>query len=271
MGKYFLVNPKAGTTDKGLLGELMMGKAMTKLKAEDKKDEEELSQLSQKDNLKHIQGRVVLKIDMDGKDYHVFESGLRIERKRRFDNLNQREVSPVNAIVISGENIKEGAEILIHPNAVHDSNRIFDYKDSNDNIRYYSIHNEMCFAWHDGEDWQPIYPYEFALRVFKPYEGLIAGIEPTQLKDTLFVTSGMLQGKVCKTLKACDYEIVFQDKNGREGNLIRFRPFGHPEKKMEEEAIAELHDVTEKVLSGKFLVGISLSDAKPLKENVPLH
>src|SRR6185503_9871552 len=254
MGKYFLVNPNIKATDKGLLGELMMEKAMTKLNAEDKKDEEELAQLLQKDNLKYIQGRVVIKIDMDSKDFHVFESGMRIERKRRFDNLNQREVSPVNAIVISGENIQEGAEILIHPNAVHDSNRIFDYKDYNDNIRYYSIHTEMCFAWHDGQEWKAIYPYEFALRVFIPYEGKIQGIEPRQLIDTLFVTSGTLAGNAVKILKACDYEIVFMDKNGREGNLIRFRPFGHPEKKMEEEAVAELHDVTEKVLSGKYLI-----------------
>jgi len=69
----------------------------------------------------------------------------------------------------------------------------------------------MCFAWHDGKDWQPLKPFDFALRIFKPYKGAIQGIEPTLINDTLFVTSGELKGKAVKTIKASDYQIVFQN------------------------------------------------------------
>lgn len=225
--------------------------------------------ISQADNLKHVYGRVVVKIDEQYKNSWKFADGTQIRYERGFNNFNRRQTSPTNAIVISGENIPAGVEILVHPNAVHDSNRIFNYKDSNDDIKYYSIHTDMCFAWYDGERYQPIPPYEFALRVFKPYEGKLEGIQPEQMKDTLYVTSGQLKGKVVSTLKACDYEVVYQNKDLREGNLIRFRPMGDKEKQREEEAVAVLEHVTEKVLQGGYLVGISLSDAKPLQQYVP--
>ena len=66
-----------------------------------------------------------------------------------------------------------------------------------------------------------------------------------------------------KTLVACDYQIIYQGKNGREENLIRFRPMGDPKNKREEEAIAILNDETKKVLSGEYLIGFTTSDAKP--------
>jgi hypothetical protein len=263
MGKYFLVNPnpehdsERANSTRIKNEELFRDDYSRLLKTRE-------SSLYEEDNLRHIEGRVIVKIDMDSKDSWTFESGLKIEYKRKFNNFNQRETSPVNAIVISGEGMIKDSEILIHPNAIHDSNRIFDYKDSNDNIRYYSIHNDMCFAWHDGNEWQPIKPYEFALRVFKPYEGKLEGIEPTQLKNILFVTSGELKGNVVHTLVACDYQIVFQGKNGREDNLIRFRPFGDEKNKREEEAVAVLHGITDRVLSGEYLIGHSVSDAKKI-------
>ncbi len=230
-----------------------------------RKIENEAQKLQGEDNLIHVEGKVVIKIDMDSKDSWTFQNGMKIEYRRRFNNLNVRETSPVNAITISGENINKGAEILIHPNAVQDSYRIFDYKDSVDTIRYYSIPIDMCFAWHDGNDWCPLPPYAFALNVYKPYEGILTGIEPTQLKDTLFVLTGELQNKVVKTIPFSSYIIVFQGKNGREQQIIRFRPFGDEKNGREEEAVAVLNDVTEKVLKGMFIVGISISDAKKIK------
>lgn len=224
-----------------------------------------IEKIAQDDNLFHVEGRVVIKIDIDSKDSWTFADGTKIEYKRRFNTFNQREASPVNAIVISGEDMLSNSEILIHPNAVHDSNRIFNYKDSNDSVRYYSIPTDMCFAWHDGKDWQPLKPFDFALNVFKPYQGKIAGIEPTQLKDTLYVLTGELAGNVVKTIPFSAYVIVFQDKNGKEGQLLRFRPFGDEKTKREEEAVALLHDETEAVNNGKLLVGIGLSDAKTLR------
>lgn len=262
MSKFFVVNPVSETQNKTLLNELRQELEVKRNTIFTNTRTEIQNQLLTEDNLKHTEGRVIVKIDIDSKDSWTFENGQKIEYKRRFNNFNQRETQPVNCIVISGEGIKKGAEILIHPNGLHDANRIFDYKDSIDTIRYYSILDEMCYAWFDGEEWQPIKPYDFALRVFKPYDGVITNIEPELVKDVLFVTTGEFKNKVVKTLVACDYEIVFQGRNGREQSLIRFRPSGDPKTKREEEAIAIHEDITEAVLEGKYLVGYKISDAK---------
>jgi len=263
MAKHFVVNPNVESVGK---------EAATAAAARDQKilkDSELLSrernakQLAEYDDLVHVEGRVIIKVDMDYKNSHTFADGTVIRREREFNEFNRNITQPVNAVVISGEDMLKGSEILIHQNGAQDSYRIFDYNDENEKVKYYSIAHEHCFAWHDGKRWLPLPPYDFALRVFKPYVGVLQDIEPTQLKDTLFVTTGELAGNVVKTLIACDYQIIFNDKDGREGNLIRFRPFGCKRSQREEEALAILGDETEKVLSGEYLVGITISDAKP--------
>jgi hypothetical protein len=219
--------------------------------------------------LNYVPGRVIVSVDLEAKNWHTFENGTKIRRERQFNELNRRITEPTNAVVISGENLSPGSHILIHPNAPSDTNQIHNYRQlsgevTGSDIRYYSIPEEMCFAWHSGQQWETIAPYQTALRVFVPYPGVIQGVEPTMLKDTLYVTSGNLKGMVVATLKACDYQIVFQDTNGREGNLIRFRPEGDEKASREPEAIAILRDETMKVNSGEYLVGISISDAKPI-------
>src|ERR1700733_3735275 len=124
----------------------------------------------------------------------------------------------------------------------------------------------MFYAYYDKE-WLPLTGFDFALRVFKPYEGLIGGVEPEKIKECLYVTTGELKGKAVLTIIACDYEIVFMDKNGREGNLIRFRPFGDKKTNREEEAILILDEVTEKINKGKYLVGLTTKDARPIVHN----
>lgn len=221
------------------------------------------SQMNEEDALIHVTGKIIVKIDLDSKDKWAFSDGTVIDYKRRFNNLNLRETNPVNCIVISGEDIPKNTEILVHPNSIHDSNRIFDYKVDNSNIRYYSIPKDMCFAYYDN-DWKPLKGFDFALRVFKPYTGVLLGIEPELIERCLYVTTGELEGKVVMTLVACDYEIVFQGKDLREQRLIRFRPFGDPENQREEEAVAILDDFTDKVINGEYYVGLSISDAKQL-------
>jgi hypothetical protein len=130
-------------------------------------------------------------------------------------------------------------------------------------IKYYSLPESECFLWRaNGGEWQPIRPYETALRVFRPYKGELYGIANQQLKDILYVTSGELKGVVVKTLKACDYCIVFQGSNGQASEIIRFRPFGDDNAKMEAEAIAILHELTGQVKNGELLVGIFPNDCK---------
>lgn len=264
MAKHFVVNPKIERSSKETVDRIRREEETVLKQSEISKIQQNERKIAEEDNLRFVPGRVIVKINTDYKNFWTFEDGTKIRYERQFNNFNVRETNPVNAIVISGEGINPNSEILIHPNSIHESNRICDYKDSNDNVKYYSIEKDMCFAWYDGEKWQPIPPFDFALRIFKPYAGMLENIYPTQIKDTLWVTTGELKGNAVKTLIACDYQIVFQNREGREQSLIRFRPFGDEEKKREEEAICVLGDVTEKVLSGQYLIGLTLSDAKTL-------
>lgn len=268
MNKKYVVFGGKTEIPKEAIAEIRKSEEQRLLEADIELDKKVNDKLNEEDNLVHTEGRIVVKLDMKNKDFHVFESGLKIKRERAFNNFNRRETQPVNCIVISGAGIPKGAELLVEHNAFHETNRINDYKNSfeneaSDRVRYFSLERYECYCWRIGSgEWHPIYPYEFALRVFKPYKGMLQGIEPELLKDTLFVTSGNLRGKVVKTLKACDYELVYQDLNGREAHLICFRPNGDDKRKLEEEAIAILWDETKKVLNAELLTGYSLSDFK---------
>lgn len=236
-------------------------------------DQKVKQQLQEEDNLVHVEGRIVVKLDIKNKDSHAFESGLTIRRERKYNEFNRRITEPVNCEVISGEGIPKGSELLVDHNAFHETNRINDYKNSfeyeeSDRVRYFSIPYYEAFCWRvGGEDWHPLPPFEFALRVFEPYKGILEGIEPTKIKDTLYVLTGELKDKVVKTVIGSDYEIIYQELTGREGHLICFRPFGEQKRNMEEEAIAILWDKTEQVNNGELLIGFSISDAKPLQIN----
>ena len=63
-----------------------------------------------------VEGRVVISVDLESKNSHTFSDGTKIRLEREYNNLNQRETKPVNAIVIDGEDIESGSQILIHPN-----------------------------------------------------------------------------------------------------------------------------------------------------------
>lgn len=267
MSKYFQVNPTVSYSSKEDIS--IMESGMQKLKISDDEKNEKLAEsvLAEKDTLKCVYGKVIIKINTDYKNSHTFTDGVKIRRERQFNDFNRRVTEPVNAIVIDAENIPKEAEILIHPNEICDTNRIFGYKDKSPYIKYYSIQHEQCFLWKDENGaWNPLPPYETAVRIYKPYEGIMQDIPPTIIKDTLWVTSGEYKNKSVKTLKAVDYVVVFQDTNGREGQVIRFRPNGGKEIGREPEAIAIMKDLTELVLNGDVLIGIDEKNAKKLND-----
>ncbi len=266
MGKYFVVDESINTLSKDVVLEIEARKSI-RIDSELTQKETIAEQVfAEKDTLKSLHNRVIVKIDMEGKNYHTFDGGMKIRRERQFNNLNFRETVPVNATVISSEKIPEGAEILVDYHAVHDSNRIFNYKSKSPQIQYFSIKINDCYLWNDGKEWHPVPPYELALRVFKKYEGIISWMKPEKMDNILYVTTGELKGKIIMTLIACDYECVFQDRNGREGNRIRFLPFGDPSVNKEEEAIAIRHDLMKELKNGTLMIGYSLSDCKTLNE-----
>ncbi len=55
--------------------------------------------------LKHTEGRIIVSVDIEAKNYHTFAGGIVIRRERQFDNLNRRETEPVNGFVISAKYI----------------------------------------------------------------------------------------------------------------------------------------------------------------------
>lgn len=219
--------------------------------------------------LKYTEGRIIVEIDLEKKNWHQFDDGTKIRLERKYENFNERYTRPVNAIVVSSEHIPSGSEILIHHNCTHDTNRIFNYKqlsgkDEASDIKYYSIHEDEVFAWRDKDEWKPLPGFDFALRIFKPYKGILHGIEPEKIKQCLYLTTGKYKDQVCITLQAVDYQIIFQDVNGREGNLIRLRTEGDEKTQREPEIVAIHHEYTEMVKYRQLIVGLTKSDAKPI-------
>lgn len=221
--------------------------------------------------MKHVDGQVVIKINHEFKRSHKFDDGTVIKLERGWNNLDRRDTQEVNAIVVSGKGIPEGAEALIHHNGTHETYRITNHGELSgqkiaDRIEYYSIPEDQLFFWRkDTPEWNVIEGYATGLRVFKPYKGILHGIDPTRIKDTLYVTSGELKGQICHTLKAADYEIIFQDLDGREHRVIRFRHSDTQEIEREE-LTAISHYLTSELEKGNLYVGLTANDCKPLKE-----
>lgn len=225
--------------------------------------------------LTHVEGKIIVQIDMEYKNSHQFEDGTKIRIERKYDCFDQKHTQPVNGIVISADNIPEGSEIICHHNICHDTNRILNYQQLSgkveaSDIRYFSIREDEAFAWYDeiNKMWMPLKGFDFALQVFKPYKGILHNIEPTPIKNCLWVTTGEYANNACITLQASNYRMIFQDRNGREKNIIRFRSEEDLKTQREAEVVCLHHNYTKRVLSGDLHVGLTISDAKPLNEYI---
>lgn len=267
MPKHFIINPKLEELKKADIAKSRLDEELIHKSADEARKKANEIKLSQKESLKYVHGRVVVKVNLENKNSHRFEDGTEIRLERKYNNFNRRETEPVNCIVISAEYIPSGVEILVSHNSLHDTNRIFDYPElsgaaEQTDVRYYSLPEEDCFAWRNSNGvMMPMKNFEFGLRVFKPYAGSLTGIEPELVKDVLYVTTGALSGNVVNVLKASDYQIVFQGENGREQNIIRFRHSDEDELEREE-VVCINHTLTEQVLNGELSVGLTVSDAK---------
>ena len=220
--------------------------------------------------LKAPSNRVIIKVDLESKNSHTFKDGTKIKLERVYDNFNMRYVKPVNAEVVDAKDIPTGAEILIHHNATHDTYKIFNYQrptaEASSDIQYFSIPIEECFMWRGekGSSWNALNNFVTALRIFKPYKGMLQGIEPEVMNNKLYITSGELKGRAVNTVISSDYEIIYQNDDGTEGRIIRLRYF--PDGNDRNEIIAINDNMTELVENGDLWVGYSKSDAKQLKE-----
>jgi hypothetical protein len=220
--------------------------------------------------LKAPNNRVIIKVDLESKNSHTFKDGTKIKLERVYDNFNMRYVKPVNAEVVDAKDIPTGAEILIHHNATHDTYKIFNYQrpttEASSDIQYFSIPIEECFMWREGKGsiWNALNNFVTALRIFKPYKGMLQGIEPEVMNNKLYITSGELKGRAVNTVISSDYEIIYQNDDGTEGRIIRLRYY--PDGNDRNEIIAINDNMTELIENGDLLVGYNKSDAKQLKE-----
>ncbi len=223
-------------------------------------------------NLKAAKGSVIVRVNMDEKESHTFASGHKILMRRNIECFDKKYTTVSQGVVLSSEYIPVGSTIYFGHNATHEMYEILNYRPvSGDeiasNIKYFSIPENQCFLWRERDgDPQPLKGFVTALRVFKPYIGILQGIDPKLLKNTLYITSGELSGKVVRTLKACDYEVIFNNLQGREERIIRCRHF-EDEENEREEVIATDEGATKKVLNGELYIGLSVSDAKPLNSS----
>jgi hypothetical protein len=225
-------------------------------------------------SLKCVSGRVVVKVDTEQKNGYTFEDGTEIRLERDYNNLDRKYTQQVLGVVVDGENIPANALVLFHHNSLHETYQIYNHgrlsgRDIASGIKLFSIMERDCFFWKmkDEEEWHPTEGFATALRVFEPYKGMLQGIEPTLIKDVLFVTSGELKGVVVKTVKASDYQITFRNEKGKDTEIIRFRPHGNEKDQREPEAICVMDNLTKKVNNGELLIGLTKSDAKPLEIN----
>jgi hypothetical protein len=222
-------------------------------------------------SLKHVNKRIIIKADKDGKNWHTFSDGSKIRLEREFNNLDRKHTSQVLGEVISCDYIPSGALILFHHNGIHPVNKISNHTQLNgeeiaSGIEIYSLSENECFLWKMPGDkkWNPLKGFATALRIFKPYSGKIEGILPEKVKEVLYITSGELNGKVCHTLKACDFPIIFNDENGMEETIIRVRHFEGKDLNEREEIIAINKEMTKLVKNGKLHVGVNSNNCKQL-------
>lgn len=216
-------------------------------------------------HLKAAKDRVIVKVSMDYKNQYTFANGTTIRMERDRCDFDKKYTTISQGEVMDSEYIPTGATVYFHHNGSHENNRLYNYKLLNaqeiaEEIRYFSIPESECYLWRMGEgELQPLKGFETALRVFKPYRGILQGIESTLLKNVLYITSGHLKGQVCHTLKACDYQLTVLI-DGRDKNIIRVRHSEDPNFEREE-LVAVNHAYTQAIWDGDLFVGISISDA----------
>lgn len=229
--------------------------------------------------LKCVSGRVVIKVDREGKNFHTFGDGTKIRLERDYDNLDKRYTWPVQGAVIDSDKIKSGSIVLFEHNGTHPQNEIYNYlplsgKEIASDFRYFSLREEDCYLWTDPEveNYKPLPGWITCLRIFKPYDGTMQNIAPKKVANFVYVTSGEYSGQVVMTKKASDYEVIYQGSDGREKRVIRIKHFENgeeadkPYSRWLDEVVAVHHEYTGQVNNGVLLIGHDSGNAKTITE-----
>jgi hypothetical protein len=211
--------------------------------------------------------KIIVEVDLESKNSHTFQDGTKIRLERGYDNFNGRYTNPVNGVLVDGMGLKPGTPVIMHHNTIHDTNKVFSVRNK-PLCGTYSVPIDECYLYFDKSvypsylgKWKPFPHFSLALRLFEPYKGAIQGIQPTLIKNKLYITDGEYSGNVMAVLKSSDYEVIFQDQDGKEKRIIRVRSSGE-----RDEMVAMEHDLTNKVNMCEVLIGLSPSEAKIIYE-----
>ena len=222
--------------------------------------------------MKALTGFVIIKIDTRQKErYRLGGTDIVLDITRGF-NWNQREDRPTLATIIDGENLPSGTDVLVNYLALEPVYEILDEDiltkhEKQQGYKILSIPNDMCFAYFHKGEWHPCKEYLITMRVYKPYGGMLLGVEPVLVKNIMYVVKGYsegtekdkvdLSGKVAVTLDWADYEIIWTNRDNQEERIIRTR---------DREVIGIDNSALEKINKGEYLIGLSPKTAKKLKE-----
>ncbi len=219
--------------------------------------------------MKALYGSILVKLDTKQKEKYNLTKDVKIEIERGY-NFNLREDRASMGYIVEGGGLKEGDYCLLNYLAleqgyiIQDEN-ILTKEEKKEGFKVLSVPKDMVFATSpDGKDWTPCKNFFLTLRIFKPYGGMILGVEPELVKEKLYVVKGFdeydgkktdLSGKVMCVTANSAYVIEWHNTENREEKLIRT---------MGRELLAIDHSMTDEVKKGNYLIGIETTDCKKL-------
>jgi len=210
-------------------------------------------------NAKALFGSILIKVNTTNKEKYNLTKDIQIKIERGYD-FNQRIDRPALVEVIDGGGIPAGSMGLVNYLSFEktyevNSNGLLTKEELKEGYKIYSIPEDMCFAYFHNDEWLPCKDLYLTLRVYKPYKGMMIGIEPEVLKDRLYCLKGQYAGKVMIVTLHSDYEIIWHNDENREERLIRT---------MDREIMAIDDGMTKDLKKGKYLIGYSVNDCKVL-------
>ena len=220
-----------------------------------------------------IKTNILLKMNTRQKEKYALTDNIQIEISKGF-NFNLREDRSSMGYIINGRGLTKGHQALCHHLTIESGNEVTAETILTDDekkigFKVFSVDKDMVFATSpDGIKWFPCKDFLITFRIFKPYKGKLKGIEPSVLKDRMYIIKGVdefeeeitdLSDKVACTTVNSDYEIIWHNENNREQSLIRTRS---------REVLAIDNGMLEDLKKGELLMGLSPTNCKTYKEYI---
>lgn len=222
---------------------------------------------------------VLIAMDVENKIHYNLTDDIQIDLTRGME-FNLRIDKSAIGVLIDGFGMPKGCNVLVHHNALSSGNNIegedlLTPEQVKKGFKAYNLPLDMCYFYFDKGDWQPCQDIVRTLRLYTPYVAPLGGLvlpdsftKPQLIEGRLLVINGIDDWEDCKVdisrnvfivTKYADYEMLYHNEKNKEASVIRTRT---------RELVAIDGELTEKVLSGEILVGVSDTDCKPFVDTV---